>query len=1342
MADDIKIKLGLDAAELFNGLNKVTTELNQVQNESKQTDQALDKMADINTSGAVADVNKLSAAIDGVGDSAGGLGGVLDGLKGGLNDAFSGGLIGSLIGGGLAGGIQAGLGAVADGFGAIIDGGRELVAAQGNLQAATGASGEEFEALKASAEDAFIGGVGGSLAEATKAIANAKASLQDALPNDQIGEFVKNAAALGTLYDKDVNEVVSKSAPFVRQFGLEGQEAFNLIAFAAKEGKTSQDDVLDTIAEYSGLLQEAGFSAEEFAAQIAVAGQEGLFTTDKIGDSIKEAQIRLKAGDTAKAIADIQGSLPKAMGSTLKELEGLATSGQISIKEFLERSGGAIEEAFSAGDISEAMRSQLQVAIAGTPAEDLGAEAYARMFGAPIPKEEIAAKALQAGKEAQNAAGQYLTFDAFSKKLELAFQQASQSIVLALDGVFKTLTPIINFVSANLGTIATVVGTIAAAFAGYNIVVGISTAATAAYAAVQTALGGSITIATVAQYAWNLAMSLNPIGAVVAALAVLGAGIYAITDALSVSAEETREQAEANVELIQTQKKANEEQTTMTKGTKSMADEFIKLSEKKKLTNAETARMKQLTGDLSKEYPDLVKNTASYKDNLDGVEAIAKRAGSSLDNLAQESAKLDKALMQANQTLSFAKRNEAIEEALRTTKTGIGDLAIVTDSAGNAAISTFAKILYSAKSQDQVIDAYNKVLRELGNNTKGINAVNAAYNAQIAAMNAYKKTAETVVEVNKKLNATTTGGGGGGKGDGGGKSPEAKSALEQLKEDLKDEEDAIKSSNFFKLQEAIKLGEDEKAARARIDAEGQARLRTFLNTRLADVKDANAILNQEQITSIIKPSAKKGETVQDVISFYTDTIQKFNKSKGAEVKVNIGAANDKEIQDQLKNLVKRIQDQSKTLEGSLDNLIPASAVKTTEELKKVRDSYDSYANYVKGQALDIQAAIDVAIGLGDEKTQRLLEQQLEANQTALNDAKTKLDKFAKDSAAEIEKNSGLSGALLTFQAALNDAFNTEKIMKERETNEQIRQERLGALNAEEDDLTKSLAKREISFEDYAAKIADIDKARQDAMEATETTFMERMKGVMDQTVGNVLKGQASNISGFVTDQFKDTEGNVSETGKIIGNLMGNLATQFGELALSGKATLADFAKSSVMVAYQALQQMIPIFIAEIAGKQFAELGLLGIAAAAGLTIVLNGLFAAAAPSLGFKDGVVGLEGPGDERSDSIPAWLSKGESVITAAGTKANRQELEWMNNNPGMSIRDYFTSNAPQMRYSVQEDGNLIQEVRKLREETRGLGKQINRNTHVEISGALVADNNSIKAVIERDRRRNARRG
>lgn len=47
---------------------------------------------------------------------------------------------------------------------------------------------------------------------------------------------------------------------------------------------------------------------------------------------------------------------------------------------------------------------------------------------------------------------------------------------------------------------------------------------------------------------------------------------------------------------------------------------------------------------------------------------------------------------------------------------------------------------------------------------------------------------------------------------------------------------------------------------------------------------------------------------------------------------------------------------------------------------------------------------------------------------------------------------------------------------------------------------------------------------------------------------------------------------------------------------------------------------------------------------------------------GFKDGVIDLQGPGTERSDSIPARLSKGESVMTAEATKRYKPLLEAMN--------------------------------------------------------------------------------
>jgi hypothetical protein len=46
---------------------------------------------------------------------------------------------------------------------------------------------------------------------------------------------------------------------------------------------------------------------------------------------------------------------------------------------------------------------------------------------------------------------------------------------------------------------------------------------------------------------------------------------------------------------------------------------------------------------------------------------------------------------------------------------------------------------------------------------------------------------------------------------------------------------------------------------------------------------------------------------------------------------------------------------------------------------------------------------------------------------------------------------------------------------------------------------------------------------------------------------------------------------------------------------------------------------------------------------------------------GFKDGVLDIQGPGTETSDSIAARLSKGESVMTANQTKAWKSELKAM---------------------------------------------------------------------------------
>lgn len=1296
MADDIKIKLGLDAAELFAGLNKVTTELNQVQGESKQAEQSLDKVGDTDLKGAAADADKLAASLDGVGTAAEGAGGILGGLQAGLTDAFSGGLVGSLLGGGIAAGVQAGVGAIVDGFGAVVDAGRGLISAQGDLQAQTGATGAEFEALKAAADEAFLGGVGESVAEATKVISNAKVVLKDALPTEEIGEFTARAQALGNLYDKDVNEVISKSAPFIKQFGLDGDQAFNLIALAAKEGKTSQDDVLDTLAEYSQLLDEAGFSAEEFTGALVVAGQEGLFNTDKIADSIKEAQIRLKAGDTAKAFTDIKNQLPAALGSTLGNLEKLASSGQITIKEFLAKSGESIKTAFDSGQISEAMATQLQVAVAGTPAEDIGVEAYNKLFGAPIPTGEITKKATEAGQAAQNAVGQYLVFDSIGRNLSLAFEKSSAAIMSAINSVAAIVIPIFT---ETLGPIFD-------------------------------QFGGTVT--SVFENIWSVVKPILAVigGAIIANIVIAINAVMVVLDTLYSIWNSTFDALKRAVQPVI---------DAISRAFGSDGEMGESLDVVKLFTDAlsfVTEIMREVGGVIADVGGFIIELLiAPFEILIDVIVAVVDAIADWIGENEKNNESIKQTGKEAENSGGWIDWLRRAFDNIRGTLGGVREaFTVVKDTLGEffSALATF--------DIQKALNAFSGFGEKLSDSyDKGFNKTKEAIEATRAA----EKKAEAEKEAAEKQAATKTAASTSAKVASAKKSAQAESfaKLDELKKFYETEAKEIENANIRTLRESGLQGEELKKLQTKLDIEAQNKLKEYLNDKIGRVKDASVLLNKEQLTAVLKPASPK--QMLDLETFYLKEMDKLSKITVIEPKVKIGAENDKEIQGQLNGLIKKLETQSEATAKSLGGLIPIDPVKTQKQLDEVQASFASYQNYVKGQAVEIQAALDVAIGLGDAKAQQQLENILAANDAAIADTQKKLDTFNTKSKKAIEENQVQFQIGIALQTSILDAFNSERIAKEREANEALRAEKLGALDQEENDLTTSLAKREVSFEEYAAKMADIDKARQDAMEATEVTFAERLKEVQDKTIGSLLRSQSKAITDFVEEQFKDSEGKVTANGKIIGESMTALTTQFATLAESGKATLGDFGNAAAAVAFDAVSKMIPSFVAGILGSSITALGPIAGPIAAGLlTASLQLLLGQAKAALGFKDGVIDLEGPGTETSDSIPAWLSKGESVITASSTRANKEELAWMNANPGMSIRDYFTSHAPQVRYSVGEDGGLIREVQKLREETRGLGRQINRNTHVSISGELKADNNSIKAVIESERRRNARRG
>ena len=88
--------------------------------------------------------------------------------------------------------------------------------------------------------------------------------------------------------------------------------------------------------------------------------------------------------------------------------------------------------------------------------------------------------------------------------------------------------------------------------------VGLSALATTGYAAACAVAAGSISIVTAAQWLWNAAFYANPIGAVIAAVAVLTAGVLVLVNALTSQSAEEKAQKKHTEELLALQKEALE----------------------------------------------------------------------------------------------------------------------------------------------------------------------------------------------------------------------------------------------------------------------------------------------------------------------------------------------------------------------------------------------------------------------------------------------------------------------------------------------------------------------------------------------------------------------------------------------------------------------------------------------------------------------------------------------------------------------------------------------------------------------------------------------------------------
>lgn len=347
------------------------------------------------------------------------------------------------------------------------------------MAAQTGLVGEELEKLKGSADEAFVQGVGESLAEARAAVSATQKSLGNIFTEDQVGQLTVRFSAIGKSFDKEAAEVAAKSRTFAENFNItDADKLGDLVALGMQKANGAMDDVLDTMDEYSQLVVQAGFDSEEFVGTLVKGVEAGARDTDKLADTIKETKIRLNDGSISAALQDTISPID----DTIKGIVKLGEQGKLSVKDVMIQSSQAINEAFDAGKISEAMRSQLQVAISGTPAEDLGSELYARTFGAPIDTAQIREQAKVAGEQIQSGIGSVTVFEKMGKQFDLlktktseffapfiagagnALQTVSQ-LGPGINAAFSKDSPLNSFLTGGLGKVKTLVATLVPGFA-------------------------------------------------------------------------------------------------------------------------------------------------------------------------------------------------------------------------------------------------------------------------------------------------------------------------------------------------------------------------------------------------------------------------------------------------------------------------------------------------------------------------------------------------------------------------------------------------------------------------------------------------------------------------------------------------------------------------------------------------------------------------------------------------------------------------------------------------------------------------------------------------------------
>lgn len=515
--------------------------------------------------------------------------------------------------------------------------------AEKTVIAQTGATGQELDNLMDSSLNVFAS----SSAESLNDVASSMTMVQTAtkLTGDALEEATQSALTLESALGLEVSETTRTAAALMKNFGIEAQQAYDIIAAGAQQGANQNGDLLDVLNEYSAQYAALGLSAEEFISSLVDGADAGVFSVDKVGDAVKEFNIRVKDGsDTTTEAFEMLGMNADTMAARF------AAGGETARTAFFE----VVNALDSMSDPIE--KNTAAVNLFGTMYEDLGAgilPVLAGIEGGSVETSNalssMADEAQSLGDKWQEAGNSIST--AFTSAVEPAVSGISGALAEAAQGIgdflneHPAVTKAITAVGVGLGVV--VVGIGAVSVASLTAIPAVAALGAAISAAIWPITAIAAAIAVVSGVVMSLTQDYDTLNGETAGMTAATREQYYELQDLNAEYEEAVEKYGENSEEAlrlkyqvdelsssfensrQTVEEFTAEVDTLVESVSSVTDEF---------NNALTEINAQETGTLAliQQYEDLTKQTELTAGQQEQLEAISKKLADTYPDLAKQ----------------------------------------------------------------------------------------------------------------------------------------------------------------------------------------------------------------------------------------------------------------------------------------------------------------------------------------------------------------------------------------------------------------------------------------------------------------------------------------------------------------------------------------------------------------------------------------------------------------------------------------------------------------------------------------------------------------------------------